>query len=656
MFIYFTAVLIYFIGGLVSEFVGRKYKLLTYTISSVLASSIFIIYSLFNIATNNTVKFSLYLNFPFNKVDFVLDQLALFFVLIISLGNLVTAVYAKGYLEKYIDIGRGTLHFISMALLSISMIMVVSVSNALFFLVVWEIMSLASFVLVAFEGEKKEVMDAAVNYLIAMHIGVLFIIAAFAFGMIFSGSFTFEDFAKLFSLNESARELIFILSFIGFGTKAGFFPFHSWLPKAHPAAPSHISAMMSGMMLKTGIYGILRMVSLIEMPSLFDGFSILAISVFTAMYGIIYAANERDIKKMLAFSSIENIGIIGTGIGVGILGSVYGNGYMSFLGYGAAIIHVLNHSLFKSLLFLSAGSVYLSTHTKNMEEMGGLMKKIPVTATCFFVGAIAISGLPPLNGFISEFMLYVAFLSGIKSGSTLFLISIFSFSILGFVGTYAILTMTKGFSVMFLGNPRVEQKHLEVEKTPIKIALIFYSVIILLVGIFPQYILRFFQNSIFFMVRDKNTIFAEKTFNTFNTISLILLIFIALVIVLAGIKKLLLYKNGTRIYKTWNCGYQAANSRMEYTASSFSNSASEISRPILITVKEEKKPDGLFPEESFVKTQNKDIVDIVIFKYVNNFIEYIIKWISKIQSRTVQQYVIYLIVFIIISFMWIISR
>ena len=188
--------------------------------------------------------------------------------------------------------------------------------------------------------------------------------------------------------------LIFIILFIGFGIKAGFVPFHTWLPKAHPAAPSHVSGIMSGVMIKTGIYGILRILSLMSIPSLGISYFVLGISVVSALFGVLYAIAQHDLKRLLAYHSVENIGIIGIGIGVGMLGLAYHNNLVAILGFSGGILHILNHSIFKELLFFGAGAVYNKTHTKNIEKLGGLIKKMPYTAAFFLLGSGAITGLP----------------------------------------------------------------------------------------------------------------------------------------------------------------------------------------------------------------------------------------------------------------------
>src|ERR1019366_6536937 len=287
------------------------------------------------------------------------------------------------------------------------------VQNGLAFLIVWELMSISSFMLVIFDHQNKRTLRAGINYLVQMHIGVLFLSAAFIWVYFSEGTFEFSAIEKFFSHHSNLW--LFLLFFIGFGIKAGFIPLHSWLPQAHPASPSHISGVMSGVIVKLGIYGIFRIVLMLKQDYLIIGEIMISLSIATGLYGILNAAVHRDFKKMLAYCTIENIGIIGAGIGLAIIGMGMNNSFLLVIGLSGALLHTLNHSLFKSLLFFSSGSVYQQTHTRDMEKLGGLVHKMPQTAALFLIGSLAIGGLPPFNDFVSEFILYSAILLGIKS-------------------------------------------------------------------------------------------------------------------------------------------------------------------------------------------------------------------------------------------------
>ena len=281
------------------------------------------------------------LSYPVGTVRLVIDKLSAFFALVISVMSFLGTVYAIGYMRPYCGKKCATTsHFFFLAVLVSSMLAVVAVQNVVAFLIVWEIMSLSSFFLVAFENEREEVYQASINYLIAMHVGVLFLLGGFLAVSLASGSFDFASFTAVFDENRNLANLVFILLFIGFGTKAGFVPFHTWLPKAHPAAPSHISGLMSGIMIKTGIYGILRVITLIKTPGAEIAYFVLIISVLSGILGVAYAIAQHNIKRLLAYHSVENIGIIGIGIGLGMVSSLWSRGNFAKRATPASVTNV----------------------------------------------------------------------------------------------------------------------------------------------------------------------------------------------------------------------------------------------------------------------------------------------------------------------------
>ena len=456
--IYFLALGMLLIGALLSIVVKEQWKFKVCSIFSFLSALTMMLPAVAVLIKGIPLIKTVELSPITGNVDFIIDPLTAFFLIVISIMSFLGVLYANGYMKPYLNKGMNvSSHCFFLMMLIASMTMVVTVQNALFFLIVWEIMSLSSFFLVIFEGEKKEVLKAGIKYLVYMHLSVIFIMAAFILLNIKTSSLNFGAYAYYLHNDASMANLIFLLAFVGFGIKAGFVPFHNWLPDAHPAAPSHVSGIMSGVMIKTGIYGILRFLLFVGTPSKMISYTVLTIAVISALYGVLYAVTQQDLKRLLAYSSIENIAIIGIGIGVGMLGLTYGNPYVAVLGFAGGILHILNHSIFKELMFFAAGSVYLKTHTRNMELLGGLMKKMPYTGLLFIVGSIAICGLPPFNGFIGEFLIYAGMIMGIPASEiSLFLVLILSIAALGMVGTMAMLCFTKAAGITFLGNPRTE--------------------------------------------------------------------------------------------------------------------------------------------------------------------------------------------------------
>ena len=530
-----------------------------------------------------------------------------------------------------------------------SMLLVVTCQNALMFLICWEIMSLSSFFLVIFENEKKEVLKAGIKYLVFMHFSVLFIIMAFAILSITSGSLDFSSFAFALQHNKHLANLVFILAFIGFGTKAGFVPFHNWLPDAHPAAPSHVSAIMSGVMIKTGIYGILRILSLIHTPSIFISYLVLVISVVSALYGVLYAITQHDLKRLLAYHSIENIGIIGIGIGVGMLGIAYSHPIVAVLGFAGGILHILNHSIFKELLFLSAGSVYIKTHTRNVEVLGGLIKSMPATALLFLIGSIAICGLPPFNGFISEFLVYFGMFKGLSIHNFFSMVTLlFSIAGLALVGTMAVLCFTKAFSIIFLGMPRseaAEKVQNDTGKTMI-LPMSFLAILTLLIGLFPQYVFDYLLMPVH-VVTGFTPAGTSEPVSLMQTISGYALAFVLFLGVVAALK-LLLTKNKIDIQETWGCGYNRGNNHMQYTASSYASPFLSMLRPLFKKVFDIEKPKHLFPQSAHFSLHIDDIEEAYLINPVIKGDEWFLSKFETMQSGNIQSYIKYGLIFLVL--------
>ncbi len=340
--------------------------------------SILLVYQVFSIGI---IKYSYAGSFITGNIPIQIDYLSAWFILIISFTFLTGAWYGVHYMKKYQEqTGNLVLHAIAFILAYTALIDICMVQNALVFLVVWEIMALSAFTLVIFEHYKKETLRAGINFLIQSHISILFLTVAFFWAKVATGSFDFSAISTYTALHPRLGFGLFALFFIGFSIKAGFVPFHTWLPLAHPAAPSHISGIMSGVIIKIGIFGILRMLDLVNGYFTFIGIFIIIISVITGLYGVMMAIVQNNLKRLLAYSSIENIGIIGLGIGLGCLGKGINQQLLLVAGFGGALLHVLNHSLFKSLLFFNAGNIYQATHSLNIDSLGGLLKKIPKTA------------------------------------------------------------------------------------------------------------------------------------------------------------------------------------------------------------------------------------------------------------------------------------
>jgi len=489
-----------------------------------------------------------------------------------------------------------------------------------------------------------------------MHIGVLFLTAAFIWVYFSEGSFEFSAIEKFFSSNQNLW--LFLLFFIGFGIKAGFIPLHSWLPQAHPAAPSHISGVMSGVIVKLGIYGIFRIILLLKSDYTILGEIIIILSVLTGLYGILNAAVHRDFKKMLAYCTIENIGIIGIGIGLGLLGMGNGNSLLIVLGFTGALLHSLNHSLFKSLLFYTSGSVYQQTHTRDMEKLGGLIHRMPQSAMFFLAGGMAIGGLPPFNGFVSEFLLYSGILLGIKSiGVTYVSLLIFALAGLALIGGISMLTFTKSFGTIFLGTPRTPLQQQPKEVTTImRLPQYFILIIMLSIGLFPQYYFSVVSTIVTgFISPDSGQRFLipASLINSICAIGKFAMLFLLLLILIYLIRKSFIRRHPVTAGSTWGCGYAVPSARMQYTGKSFSKSLGKLLNFVVLEKKKYKEiaVDEIFPAERKHSSHYNDFFVTRIFDRIADRLLYSMNYFQFIQNGKIQLYILYGVFFIVLVFL-----
>jgi len=586
-----------------------------------------------------------------------IDELSAWFILIINFTCITGIFYGSGYLKAYENSAKKlSMHWILFVLFQLSMVWVCMIQHGLMFLIAWEIMSLSSMMLVIFDANNPKTLKAGINYLVQMHISVVFLTVGFLWLYFQTGSFSFDAFTTYFG--TSSNLWMFLVFFAGFGLKAGFIPFHSWLPHAHPAAPSHVSGVMSGVIVKLGIYGLFRVVSYLRSDYLILGEILLIVSVSTGLYGILNAAVHRDFKKMLAYCTIENIGIIGIGMGVGLIGLGNHIPILYYLGFGGALLHVLNHSLFKSLLFYSAGSVYQQTHTRDMEKLGGLIKSMPRTAVLFLIGAIAIGGIPPFNGFISEFLIYSGLIEGIKfQNMTQIILMILSLAGLSVIGGLSILTFTKTFGTIFLGNQRQPLTHKPHEVSSLMLVPQYVIIVLMLsVAIFPQLYLQVIGNILAGLT--KSIVIPQPVefagyISIMRSISLYSLLFIGVIGVFWGIRSYVLRGKSQVIGSTWGCGYTAPTSRIQYTGKSFSKSLGKMFNFIVIERKEyeELKPGEIFPTGKKYISHYHDFFEFRFIHVITNRLIYSANYFRFFQNGRVQSYVLYGIVFIVAIFL-----
>ena len=601
--------------------------------------------------SGNLVELTIYAGTFMGDIAIRVDALSAWFIVIINFTTLTGVFYGIGYLKTYTNPApKLTLHWALFILFHLSMVWVCMLQNGFAFLLAWEMMSLTSMLLVIFDHNNAQTLKAGINYLVQMHISVVFLTIGFIWVYSSTGSFSFEAIRSFFQ--SSTNIWLFLVFFVGFGLKAGFIPFHSWLPHAHPAAPSHISGVMSGVIVKLGIYGIFRMITFLNSDFILLGEIILSLSVLTGIYGILNASVHRDFKRMLAYCTIENIGIIGIGIGIGLIGIGNASPVMYFLGFGGALLHVLNHSLFKSLLFYSAGSVYQQTHTRNMEHLGGLIKSMPKTAAIFLVGAIAIGGLPPFNGFVSEFIIYIGLIEGIRSTSiSQILLFVLSLAGLSVIGGLSVLTFTKTFGVIFLGQPRTELEHKPHEVSNLMLVPQYIIIAVMVsVAFFPQFYMWIIGNALIAVTpldADMNVIAGYTS--TIQGISLYSFLLIGIAAAIWLIRSVVMKQRIQRTNATWGCGYAAPTSRIQYTGKSFSKPLGKILNFMLIEKKhfEELNPGEIFPEKRSYFSHYHDFFEQNLIDPIITRMNYSANYFSFIQNGRVQSYVLYGIIFIL---------
>jgi hydrogenase-4 component B len=622
-----------------------------------LAASLFaLVPVVYVLAGGSPVDFRASWSLPVGSFHLHLDQLSAWFALPVLLVSPIVSFYGAGYLRHHDRPLETDACGFFLQLLAGGMLFVLLASDGLLFLFAWEIMSIAAFFLVVFEHGDDDVRRAGWVYLVATHLGTAFLFAMFVLLGGMCGSFDFADFEGL----GGVPDVVFILAVIGFGAKAGFFGLHVWLPEAHPAAPSHVSGLMSGVMIKTGIYGLLRVMVLANDWPAWWGWTFIGIGVISGVGGVIYALVQHDFKRLLAYSSVENIGIICLGIGVGVFG-IGSAGPVARLAMAGALLHVLNHAVFKTGLFLGAGAVIQAVGTRDLDILGGLQKRMPVTGLSFLVASAAICGLPPLNGFVSEFLIYLAsYWSVLPQGFPSVNLRVGGFvviSSLALIGGLAAMCFTKVYGTVFLGEPRSARVAGAADPEPcmavplrIVAALCVAfglggSVLMLLVSpaaarIHPLALAASDTTPL----RDAALFYLNVTFAV-----------CALAAVAYGLVRLrgrLLSGRAVRTGPTWGCGYPYGTPRMQYTASSFAQPLVVAFRSFLRTELGGDWPSGYLPGPSDFRTHTPGLFMHRVYMPVFAAFSWAAGWMRRIQHGGTHAYVFYILLALAAVLFW----
>jgi formate hydrogenlyase subunit 3/multisubunit Na+/H+ antiporter MnhD subunit len=530
-----------------------------------------------------------------------LDPLGAAFLLPILALSVISAVYGAKYLMAHRhkkSLGAPWFFFNTFIA---GMTLVVIARTVLLFVFAWEVMSLTAFFLITFEHEDAGVRRAGWVYLVAAQLGVAFLLAAFMILGNHARSLEFAAFASATTLSATTAGAVFVLTLIGFGAKAGVVPFHVWLPEAHPAAPSHVSALMSGVMIKMGLYGLLRVLTFLGQPAPWWGITLAVTGMITALVGISVALYQRDIKRILAYSSIENMGLITLSLGVGFWGQATNRPIVATFGMAGALLHIWNHSLMKSLLFLAAGSILHATGTRDVEQLGGLMKRMPWTATIMTLGSVAIAALPPLNGFTGKWLIYLGLLhSGLSTAGDHGLTALLAAGLLALVGGLAAVTFVRLTGIALLGSPRGETADHAHESSPWMVA----PMVLLAASCLAMALMPFFAlDCVAQVLRQLQGSHHALTGNAYQQTRELLLsvgIFSAWLLGVIGIMSALLAAlaraSSSVEAATWGCGYLHPTQRMQYTGQSFAEMSTQRILPGFLRPRHTRKPpEGLFP-------------------------------------------------------------
>jgi hydrogenase-4 component B len=591
-------------------------------VSQAAASALVLVDALPVLLGGGEQRYTIPWSYPVESIAVHLDPLGAFFLAWSLPMTLLGTVYALGYLRPQFATRNAGVQFALLNVTAISFLMIYTLESAFVFLLGWELAAVAAWLLVVWDHRNQKIRFAGFNYLVSTHVGLLFLVAGFMVMHSRTGSMDFGSFASFLRAPGAARNVAFILLVTAFGLKSAFFPFHTWLPRAHAAAPAHVSALMSGVIHKAGLFGLLRITLLMGAPDAWMGWYLIAFSALSAVVGVLYTTTQRDLKRLLGYSSTENVGIAGIGFGVGYLGLAWHQPVLVALGFTGGLLHLLNHALFKCLLFYAAGAVYRSTHTVDLERLGGLLRRMPWTGAFFLVGGIAICGLPPLNGFVSEVLVYAGLVNEAAPAGIARALLVGVAAVLAFVGGVSALAMTRAFGGAFLGVARDPAVHYDGEPPlSMRVPMAILAAGVVAIGLVPALGLAVVERPAGLFVAllpgaaaaplDAATLLAPVA----RTGALLLAIVAALLLA----RRVLTRGAPARRHVTWGCGYGAPSPRMQYTGASFSAQFAAIFYAVLPQLRREALPRGPFPERNGrLDTHCPDAVEKRMFEVIGD--------------------------------------
>ncbi len=657
----FNAFLLFGLGALLAiiPWRGGKAATLFGSGSAILGCLLGLLAAGQGLAAGAAETFFLPLSIPGGAFSLRLDGLSAFFLLPLFVVGLAGALYGGEYMKGGEKSRWSGLHWTWYNLLILSMALVVTAANGMLFLFAWECMSLTSFFLVITEHNLAEAVEAGWTYLLATHLGAAFLFAFFLSASALSGSLEFASFRMLGQLSIPAASGLFLLLLVGFGSKAGVFPFHVWLPDAHPAAPSHVSALMSGVMVKTAIYGLLRLFSFLPAaPPPWWGGLLMAIGIIGALFGIAMAALQRDVKRSLAYSTVENIGIILLALGFWMQCRATGHYLAAALALAGALIHLLNHSLFKSLLFMGAGSLMHGSGSRDLNRMGGLMRRMPVTGVLIVCGGLAISALPPFNGLIGEWFIYRALLesgtvlSGLAGFFPLVLIGL-----LALVGGMVLIVMTRIIGIALAGEPRSPAAAGAHEAGwPMWSGMAALALLCLAGGLMPVLLLQVAGRAATLLDPAAATLLAGNAMSPWWLGIMALLLFGCILAAYGFLR----WRQGRGIVassRTWGCGFAFPSSRMSYSAESYTElPQSAMFCNCLSPSTEDGRTIGFFPEAKRFSFEAPDPVLERLFKPFFRRAARVCSGFRGLQAGQLHVYLLYIFSATILLLFWVGQR
>ncbi|MEK6257304.1 MAG: proton-conducting transporter membrane subunit [Planctomycetota bacterium] len=591
---------------------------------------------------------------PGAEFDVAMDGLSALFLVPIFLVSLLGSIYGLGYWKQTEHPQNGRKLRLFYGLLSAGMALLVIARNSILFMVGWEIMALSAFFLVTTEDHDRQVREAGWIYLVSTKVATLSLFALFALLRTASGSYSLTP-LNGDTLTHGMATAIFVFTVVGFGLKAGVMPFHVWLPSSHAIAPSHVSALMSGVIIKMGIYGIVRITSLVPHPPVEWGGILLGLGAVSGVLGVAFAIGQHDLKRLLAYHSIENIGIIVMGIGLALIGRSLGRAEWIILGLSGGLLHVWNHAFFKALLFLSAGSVIHAVRTREIDQLGGLAKRMPQTALCFVVGAVAICGLPPLNGFISEFLIYLGLFGTLKAdGGPSFAGAALAAPVLALIGALALACFVKVFGAVFLGSARSEHaRHAQesglsmIGPMGVLVACCFG------IGLAPTWFAPVLAKAVSAWAPELGDVGPRlTTLAPLDWISVMALVLVAALALTSLLLWVRLRGSVVETGPTWGCGYVAPTPRMQYTSSSFAEMLVGLFGWALRPRTRRPEIMVLFPQRTDFHSEIRDpVLDEAVlptFRYAAEKFS----WFRIFQQGNLQVYLLYIFVALIALLLW----